>query len=92
MGDHKINRLLLKMSTPSARYKAGILNIDGEENSKRGGSSDLKSGSSGGESDHWVSGVEGDGELVNDGRVDEWHGSSKLKKPSHEVGDEPFSV
>ena len=70
----------------------GILNIDGEEKLKRGGSSESRSGISGGEHDHWVSGVEGDGEFVNDGRVDGWHGSSKLKKSSHKVDGKPFSI
>ena len=45
----------------------GILNSDGDEKSKKGGSSDSKYGSSGGERHHWVSGEDGDGELVNDG-------------------------
>lgn len=79
------------MSTP-AGYKSGILNSDGDEKSKRGGASDSNDGSSRGESDHWVSGVDGDGELVNDGTRGEWHGSSKLKRSSHEVGGGPFSV
>lgn len=70
----------------------GILNSDGDEKSKRGGSSDSKHGSSGGETAHWVSGMDGDGELVEDDRGDEWHGSSKLKKSSHEAGNGPSSV
>lgn len=43
-----------------------------------------------GESDHDVSGEEG--ESVNDGRGGVWHGSSKLKRSSHEAGNGPFSV
>lgn len=75
------------MRTPSVGYRAGILNSDGDEKSKRGGSSDSKHDGSGGETVHWVSGVDGDGELVNDGRGDEWHGSAKLKKLSHEENE-----
>jgi len=78
------------ISTPSAGYRMGILNNDGDEKSKRDDSSESKYGNSGGESDHRVSGEEG--ELVKDGRGDEWHGSSKLKKFSHEMGHGPFSV
>ena len=70
----------------------GILNSDGDEKSKRDGSADSKHGGCGGETVHWVSGVDGDGELVNDGRGDEWHERSKLKKFSHEVGNGPSSV
>lgn len=39
-----------------------------------------------------MSGEDGDGELVNDGRGDEWHENSKLKKLSHEVAHRFFSV
>ena len=49
----------------------GILKSDGDEKSKRGGSSDSKYCSSGGESDHEVSGEDGDGELVKDGTGEE---------------------
>ena len=54
--------------TPSAGYKVGILNSDGEEKSKKGDSSESKHDNSGGVSDHKASGEEG--ELVNDGRGD----------------------
>lgn len=74
---------------PSAGYRLGILNSDGKEKSKRDGSNESKHDDSGGGSDHKVSGEEG--ELVNDGIGDVWHGSSKLKKSSHEAGDGPFS-
>ena len=91
MGNYEINRLLLStISTPSAGYRVGILNSDGEEKSKRGGSSEPKHVNSAGESDHNVSGEEG--ELVSDGRGGVWHGSSKLKRSSHEAGNGPFSV
>jgi len=78
------------ISTPSTGYKVGILNSDGEEKSKRGDSSESEYDSSGGESDHRGFGDEG--ELVNDGGEDESHGSSKLKKSSHEVERFPSSV
>jgi len=68
----------------------GILNSDGEEKSKRGDSSESKHDNSGGVSDHKVSGEEG--ELVNDGRGDAWHGSPKLNVSFHEVNDVPFSI
>jgi len=74
---------------PSAGYRLGILNSDGKEKSKKDGSNGSKHDNSGGGSDHKVSGEEG--ELVNDGIGDVWHGSSKLKKLSHEAGDGPFS-
>ena len=64
-------------------YRVGILSSDGDGKAKRDGSSNPKHGSSGGESDHWVSGEDGDGELVNDGIGEELDGSSKLKKLSH---------
>ena len=64
-------------------YRVGILSRDGDGKAKRGGSSNPKHGSSGGERDHWVSGEDGDGELVNDGTGEELDGSSKLKKLSH---------
>lgn len=73
-------------------YRVGILNSGDGENSKRGGSNDSKHGSSGGESDHWVSGEDGDGELVNEGIGEESDGSSKLKKLSHETSRGSFSV
>ena len=63
---------------------------DDVEKSKRGGSNESKQGNSGGESDHRGSGDKG--ELVNDGSEGEWHGSSKLKKSSHEVEHASFSV
>ena len=66
-----INGVLSTIPTPSVGYRAGILNSDGDEKLKRGGSSDAKHGSSGGESDHRVSGVDGEGELVSDGTGDE---------------------
>ena len=68
----------------------GILDSDDEEKSKGDDSNGSKHVSSGGESDHKVSGEEG--ELVNDGRGDVWHGSSKLKKSSHEIGHGSFSI
>ena len=74
----------------SVGYRVGTLNSDGDERSKRGSPNDSQHGGSGGETVHWVSGVDGDGELVNDGK-DEWDGSSKLKKFSH-VGKGPSSV
>ena len=77
-------------STPSVGYKEGILNCDGDEKSKRGDSNESKHDNSGGESDHRGSGDVG--ELVSDGSEGEWHGSSKLKKSSHEVEYGSFSV
>ena len=76
--------------TPSAGYKVGILNSDGDEKSKRDDSNESKHGNSGGESDHRGFGDEG--ELVNDGSEGEWHGGSKLKKSSHEVEHRSFSI
>ena len=92
MGNYNIKGLLLStISTPSAGYRVGILNSDGEEKSKKGGdSSGSKYVNSGGESDHKVSGEEG--ELVNDGRGDVWHSSSRLKKSLHEADGGPCSV
>ena len=84
--------MLSTIATPCAGYRAGILNIDGDEKSNNGDPRDSKSGSSGGESDHWVSGEDGDGELVSDGIVDDSHGNPKLKKLFHETGSEPISV
>ena len=68
----------------------GISNNDDEEKSKRGDSSGSKHVSSGGESDHKVSGEER--ELANDGGGDVWHGSSKLKKSFHETGHGSLSI
>ena len=92
MRNYEINGTLLSTtSTPSTGYRVGILNNDGEEKSKKGGNSrKLKYVNSGGESDHKVSGEEG--EFVNDGRGDVWDGSPKLKKSCHEVGNGSFSV
>ena len=87
---YRENSELSVISTPSAGYKLGILNSDGDEKPKRGDSSGLKHGSSEGESDHRVSGVVG--EFVNDGNGDEWQRSSTLKKSSHEVEYGCFSV
>jgi hypothetical protein len=71
----------------------GILNSGGNEKLKSGSSSDSEYGSCGGESDHWVSGEDGDGELVSDGigggGLD---GSFKSKRLSHEADHGPFSV
>jgi len=71
---------------PSAGYKVGILNSDGDEKSKRGDLRKSKhvsvSWNSEGGSDCMESGEEG--ELVDD-REGGWHGSSKLKKSSHEA-------
>ena len=64
--NYKINELLVStISTPSAGYRLGILNSDGEEKSKRDDSNESKHDNSGGGSDHKVSGEEG--ELVKDG-------------------------
>ena len=89
IGNHRETNELSKISTPSAGYKVGILNSEGDEKSNRGDSNESKHGNSGGESDHRGSGDEG--ELVNDGSEGEWHGSSKLKKSSHEVEHRSFS-
>ena len=91
IGSYKINELLLStISTPSAGYRAGILNSDGEEKSKRADPSRSKDANCGGESDHKPS--EEEGELVNDGREVVWHGKPKLRKSSHGAGHGPFSV
>ena len=91
MGNYEIDGSLLStISTPSVGYRVGILNSDGEEKSKRDDPSESKYIDSGDESDHRVSGEEG--ESVNDCKGDVWHGSSKLKKSSHEAGNGPFSV
>lgn len=91
IGNYKINELLLStISTPSVGYRAGILNSDGEEKSKRVDPRGSKDANCGGESDHRLS--EEEGEFVNDGREDVWHGNSKLKKSSHGAGHGPFSV
>ena len=87
-----INGLLSAISMASVGYRVGILNSDGDEKSKCGGSSDPKYGNSRGERDHCVSGVDGDGELVNDGRGDEFHENLELNKFSHETDDSAFSV
>ena len=93
MGDYKENNgLLSTMRMASVGYRVGILYNNGDEKAKRDGSSDSKHGGSGGETVHWVSGVDGDGELVSDGREDDWDGRSKLKKFSHEVGNGLSSV
>ena len=85
-GDYKINELLVStIETPSAGYRLGILNSDGEEKPKRDDPSESKHDNSGGGSDQKVSGEEG--EFVNDGIGDVWRGSSKLKKSSHKAGD-----
>lgn len=93
MGDYKENNgLLSTMRMASVGYRVGILNSDGDEKSKRDGSSGSEHGGSGGETVHCASGVDGDGELVSEGRGDDWHGRSKLKKFSHEVDNGLSSV
>ena len=69
VGDYRGINEPSAISTPSTGYKVGILNSDGDEKSKRGGSNESKHGSSGGASDHRELGDEG--EFVNDGMVDE---------------------
>jgi len=90
MENYGENNELSTISTSSAGYKVGILNSDGDAKLRRGDSNESKYGNSGGESDHRVSGEEE--ELVNDDRGVDWHGSSTLKKSSHEVGHRSFSV
>lgn len=90
IGNHTVINGLSTILTPSAGYKVGILNSDGDEKSKRGDSNESKHGNSGGESDHRGSGDKG--EWVNEGSEGEWHESSKLKKSSHEVEHGSLSV
>ena len=93
MGDYKENNgLLSTMRMASVGYRVGTLNSDGDEKSKRDDSSGSEHSGSRGETVHWVSGVDGDGELVSDGRGDGWNGRSKLKKFSHEVDNGRSSV
>ena len=77
--------------TPYVGHRVGILSSDGDKKSKCGASVS-KHGSSEDESDHWVLGGDGDGELVNDGIGEESDGSSKLRKLSHESSHGLLSV